>query len=151
ALADRESEEWGKALIRLTLHEPATVADMLRKRKEADNDPEKADRRERDMNQWLNQWSASFFAHKCGKDREKNLNALLDANDPWVRAAAAVYLCFENEAKGVAALKKMTKLEGDPGGWAALTLARRGHKDAVPRAIALFPKKWTDETEADNL
>ena len=32
----------------------------------------------------------------------------------------------------------MTAVDGDPGVWAALTLARRGHKDAVPRALEVF-------------
>lgn len=32
----------------------------------------------------------------------------------------------------------MTEVNDDPGVWAALTLARRGHKDAVPRALDVF-------------
>jgi hypothetical protein len=38
----------------------------------------------------------------------------------------------------MAALKKLLVLEGDPGVWAALTLARRGQKVAVPRALEVF-------------
>jgi hypothetical protein len=52
--------------------------------------------------------------------------------------AGAVYLAFENPALGASKLEELTKLPGDPGGWAALNLARRGHKSAVPRALELF-------------
>jgi hypothetical protein len=142
ALSNRESEEWEQAFVGLMRHDPAALVEMLLKWDSTKTEH----RRERDMNHSL----ASHFAAECGKDREKNLSALLDAKDAWVRVAAAVYLCFENEDKGVAALKKLTTLQGIPGGWAALTLARRGHKDAVPRALELFPKKWTEEDEAEN-
>jgi hypothetical protein len=98
----------------------------------------------------MNHGIASVFATQCAKDREKNLTALLEAKDPWIRVTAAVYLCFEDRDKGVAVLKKMTALEGTPGAWAALTLARRSHKDAVARALQLFPKKWTEDDELEN-
>ena len=45
---------------------------------------------------------------------------MLDAKDPYVRAAAAVYMTFEDEKKGTELLKKMRKLEGDPGLWVHL-------------------------------
>ncbi len=140
-ILSRDSEDWGEAFVGLTHHDPESVVEILLKLESS-----KGERRERDINHSL----ASYFGAECGKAREKNLTALLKGRDPWVRVAAAVYLCFENENKGVAALKRMTALEGPPGGWAALTLARRGHKDAVPRALQLFPKKWTEKDEAEN-
>jgi hypothetical protein len=146
ALADRESPEWGGAFTGLTRHNPAVVAEFLMKWEVPVPENEFQRTRTRDMGYGL----GSFFAWRCGKDRGKHLAALLEAKDPWVRVAAAVHLCFEDEAKGVAALKKLTALDGDPGGWAALTLARRGHADAVPRALRLFPDRWTDEAEAQN-
>jgi hypothetical protein len=83
---------------------------------------------------------ASWFAWKCGSDRGANLKKLLAAKDPCVRVAGAVYLCYEDEAAGREALRACMKLEGDAGSWAALTLARRGDKDAMPRLFqALEP------------
>jgi hypothetical protein len=80
----------------------------------------------------------SQFVHLCGRDREMHLTALLKACDPWIKTAAAVYLCFENPALGKTSLKDMCSLEGGPGGWAALVLASRGDKSAVPRALELY-------------
>ena len=141
-LPQREAEEWGEAFVGLTHHDPASVVEMLLKLEK----PKGEHRRERDENHSL----ASYFAAECGKPREKHLSALLESKDPWVRVAGAVYLCFENENEGVEALKKLTALEGTPGGWAALTLARRGHKEAMPRAIKLFPEQWTAEDRLEN-
>ncbi len=80
----------------------------------------------------------SYFGVRCGKDRKTHFAALTEAKDPFVRVAGAVYLCFEDAIAGTAALKRMTAADGDPGVWAALTLARRGDKDAVPRALEVF-------------
>jgi hypothetical protein len=57
-----------------------------------------------------------------------------------VRVTGAVYLCFENEKVGREALKKLTDLPLEPGAWAALALARRGDKTAVPRVLELFDR-----------
>ena len=81
---------------------------------------------------------ASAFAAVLERDRPKHLGELLAAGDPDVRVCAAVYLCFEDEPRGLAELEKLAKLPGDPGAWAALTLARRGRSDAVDRCLALF-------------
>jgi len=77
----------------------------------------------------------SRFGWRCGRDRAANLKKLLVARDPCLRTAASVYLSFEDEDAGREALRASLMLPGAPGGWAALTLARRGGKDAVPRAI----------------
>jgi hypothetical protein len=81
---------------------------------------------------------ASYFAWKCGQDRPRHLKQLLTAKEPVIRVAGAVYLCFEDEKLGLKELAKLTDLEGEAGAWAALTLARRGEKSAVPRVLALF-------------
>jgi hypothetical protein len=81
---------------------------------------------------------ASEYAWRCGQDREKNLRLLLDAKEPVVRVVGAVYLCFENEKAGIAELGKLTQIPDEPGAWAALTLARRGQKNAVPRMLEVF-------------
>ena len=77
----------------------------------------------------------TWFGRTCGKDRASNLRKLVGAKDPYVRTAGAIYLCYEDETAGREALRQCLALEGDPGGWAALALARRGEKDAVPRLI----------------
>jgi hypothetical protein len=66
------------------------------------------------------------------------LRSLVDARDPYIQVAAAVYLCFENEAEGVSALRALSARSGDPGIWAALNLARRGDKEAAKRALEVF-------------
>jgi hypothetical protein len=63
---------------------------------------------------------------------------LLTAKEPIVRVAGAVYLCFEDEKAGLKELAKLTQLKDEAGAWAALTLARRGQKDAVPRVLDMF-------------
>ena len=57
-------------------------------------------------------------------------------------------ICFEDIDAGTVALKRMTAVDGDPGAWAALTLARRGHKDAMPRALQVFRDLAPNEQEA---
>jgi hypothetical protein len=123
------AEGFGEALEALTRHDPEPVVKYLV--------------------EWMNPnqgWRdedrgyvlGSYFGVRCGKDRRKHFAALSEAKDPFVRVAGAVYLCFENAIAGTAELKRMTAVDGDPGVWAALTLARRGHKGAVPRALEVF-------------
>jgi hypothetical protein len=84
------------------------------------------------------QWSyamGSYFAWKCGGDRARHLKRLLGAKDPTIRVAAAVYLRFEDRPAGMRALREFKSLPGAPGAWAALTLAREGDGDALPRAF----------------
>ena len=83
----------------------------------------------------------SYFAYRCGKDRRKHLTELLKAHDPYVRVAAAVYLCFEDASDGKQALIELMALPGDAGAWAALTLARRGDKTAMPRALQVLAER----------
>jgi hypothetical protein len=80
----------------------------------------------------------SYFAWQCGKNREANLRKLLSAHDPFIRVAGAVYLCYENKDEGIARLKEFVNLPGDAGVWAAINLARRGDKSAMPRALDVF-------------
>lgn len=81
---------------------------------------------------------ASYFAQECPAPRTERLRALFAAREALLRVAGAVYLCYEDEKGGRAALRTMTALPGDAGAWAALTLARRGDQDAVPRALELL-------------
>src|SRR5262249_40219233 len=127
--AGEESAKFGTAFMKLTLHEPPPVTDFLVRWTSSDKE-----RRDADRGYALGSW----FASKCGKDRAQNLAKLLDAKDPNIRVAGAVYLCYDDADRGMKELKKLTALEGDPGTWAALTLARRGDKDAVPRALDAF-------------
>ncbi len=93
-----------------------------------------ADWRDADRGYMLGSW----FGWKCGRDRARHLRALDAAADPFVRVAAAVYLAFDDEKEGRARLTRLTKLPGDPGAWAALTLARRGDHRAVPRMLEVL-------------
>jgi hypothetical protein len=96
---------------------------------------------------WLKDWNeeeawrapsynlASYFAFNCPSDRAKHFRTMTRAKKPMVRVAGAVYLTFENEAKGLAKLHKLVDLPGDAGYWAAHTLARRGDTSVVPRIL----------------
>lgn len=123
------AEGFGEAFELLTRHDPGPVAEFLAGWK----NPE-ADWRDADRGYVL----GSYFAWKCGRDRAAHLAALTKAADPFVRVAGAVYLCFEDLDAGTAALKKLVALDGDPGAGAALTLARRGDREAVPRALRVY-------------
>jgi hypothetical protein len=123
------AEEFGEAFEALTRHDPGAVAEFLVGWRKKEAEWQDADR---------GYVLGSYFAWKCGRDRATHLAALTKAVDPFVRVAGAVYLCFEDLDAGTAALKKLTALDGDPGAWAALTLARRGDKDALPRALRVF-------------
>lgn len=127
-LGNLESREFEHALEVLTVRDPASVARFL---VEFTDVKEPWDRH-------LGYSLGSYFGWRCGKDRVENLKMLSKAKDPEIRVAGAVYLCFDDEAAGARALRKLTTLSGDAGVWAALTLARRGHKDAVPRALEVF-------------
>jgi hypothetical protein len=127
--AEGESEKFDNAFKKLTLHDPRSIVHYLTGLKNVNEDFEKTQRA---------CFLSSWFGSKCGADRAKHLTRLLEAEDPYIRVAGAVYLCFDDLETGMKELKKLTVLDGDPGAWAALTLARRGQKDAVPRALEVF-------------
>ena len=127
--SEKAAYELFAAFKKLTLHDPAWVADYLKAWENTGKT-----RRDSERGYLL----GSYFAWRCGKDRQTHLRTLLKARDPYVRVAAAAYLCFEDEKGGKEALWKFTKLSGDPGAWAALTLARRGDKAAMPRLLQVF-------------
>jgi hypothetical protein len=135
-VAGPEDDDFGKAFEALTVHAPGPVADYLIGWTNPNKEWRDADR---------GYVLGSYFAWRCGKDRKKHLAALADAKDPFVRVAGAVYLCYEDVDAGTAALKKLTSLEGDAGVWAALTLARRGDKNAVTRALEVFREPPEEE------
>ncbi len=80
----------------------------------------------------------SAFGHLCAVDRARHLKALQSAKDGWIRASAAVYLCFDERNEGEKALRKMAMTEGDAGAWAALVLASRGDKSSMLRALEVM-------------
>ncbi len=80
----------------------------------------------------------STFAAFCRDDLPVHLRALLEAEDEEVRVAAAVHIAMVEPDEGVEALRRLQALPGLAGGWAALTLARRGRAESIPRALALF-------------
>lgn len=81
---------------------------------------------------------ASVFGHLCKTDRTAHLKSLMAAQDGWIQTTAEVYLCFDDRAAGEAALRQRLKVDGDQGAWAALVLASRGDKSAMPRALKVM-------------
>lgn len=134
----RESDLSAVAI--LARHEPATVADYLLTWK----NPERF-WRDSDMGYFL----GSCFAYYCGQDRAQHLKTLLEAQDPFVRVAGAVYLCYEDEKAGMLALAGLKDLPGDPGVWAALNLCRRGDLGAVERMLEVFARAGESSSMAD--
>ena len=124
-----DREEFWEAFQVLTEHDPEPVAKWLLKWRP------KRDHWSSDERPYF---VGSYFCFKCGKERAKNLECLLGATENGIKVSAAVYLCFEDAAKGEKALREYTKLPGRAGGWAALTLARRGHKDQMERLLQLI-------------
>jgi hypothetical protein len=92
----------------------------------------------------------SYFGFACEKDCKDHLVGLLTAKDPYIRVAAATYLTFYDEQRGVRALKKLCSLPGPPGAWAALNLARRGVKGAMPRLLKIFQVPPTGSMDTVN-
>lgn len=119
----------GRAIETLTKHDPAVVAEYLANWKN-------------DMQSWSDADRGyvlgSYFAWQCAGEREVHLRTLPKAQDPFIRVAGAVYLCFENREEGMTELQKLIALPGDPGAWAALNLARREDKTAIPRALKVL-------------
>jgi hypothetical protein len=68
------------------------------------------------------------------------LRRLLRAKDPWARVAGAVYLLPHSHTEAHLALERFARLEGEPGAWASLTLARRGHALYAERLLGLKGK-----------
>ena len=120
---------FGTAFETLTRHDPASVARFLVNWKNDGKDWSDADR---------SYVLGSYFAWKCGGNRAVHLRALSHARDPFIRTAGAVYLCFEDKQAGMTALRSLQAVPGDAGVWAALNLARRGDKTAMPRALRVF-------------
>lgn len=80
---------------------------------------------------------ASTLCALYPEGRTDFLRRLLRATDPWARTAGAVYLLPLSHAEAHAALEGCAKIPGEPGAWAALTLARLGQASAVQRVLDL--------------
>lgn len=124
--------EAGDGILLLTEHDPEAVAEYLL---------EWESPRERWYDEHAGYFLGSFFAWRVKEDRSKHLRSLLHARDPYIRVAGAVYLCFEDKDEGMRLLRELVELDGFPGVWAALTLARRGDKSAVEPMIEVFKLK----------
>jgi hypothetical protein len=137
-----------EAFDELARRDPGAAADFLAGWR-------KPDHLERRNGGWADGYVlGSRFGWLCGAHRRKHLKTLIRAQDPFIRVAGAVYLCFEDEGEGKAELQNLTELEGDPGAWAALTLAGRGRKEAVPRALEVFRNRnlsRDEETEQSGM
>jgi hypothetical protein len=121
--------EAARAFDVLAVHDPSAVVEFLLSYQVPETSP---------FNRDTEYLHGCYFGWRCGPDRASHFRRLLEAKDPHVRVAAAVYLTFEDAASGEAALRQLSLLAGPPGGWAALALAGRGDETAVPRAIQLF-------------
>ena len=78
------------------------------------------------------------FCQTCPTGRAGNLWKLLRAREPYVQAAAAVYLSYASPDYAKSELKRVAALDDDPGAWAAITLVAAGAKEQVPRALEVF-------------
>jgi hypothetical protein len=116
-----------QAFERLTVHDPESVAEFLVQW----SPPQNASPYE----------IGSYFAYRCPQNRLRNLKKLLGARDPFVRVAGAVYLMLEGAPEGKTALEELKTFPGDAGAWAALTLARRGDKEAMAAALEVLREK----------
>jgi hypothetical protein len=138
-----ESPEHASASELLIVHDPERVIKWLKTWKAPARDW-----RDTDRGYVLGSWAAI----RCGGgDRVHFLTELLEADDPHIRVAAAIHLAFEDETKGRDALRKLTKLPGDPGAWAALTLVRYGERSAIARAAESLSAKHDDLTAGSQL
>lgn len=129
-LRDDAHPRWHEALSILTENAPRTVVSFLRGwEPRIGRDWREADRA---------YVVASYFCSYCPEEREGNFLELTRGRNPYVRVAGAVYLAYENLPKGIAILKGLERLRGDPGAWAAISLARRGDKEAMARALEVL-------------
>ena len=124
-------EQFFKVFDIMTRYDPEPVADYLIRPRRVN-----AEKSWRDLD--YGYVLGSYFAWHCGKNRAENFRKLLKAVDPFIRVAGALYLCFENRDEGMARLKELINVPGDAGVWAAINLARRGDKSAVPRVLEVF-------------
>lgn len=128
--AGPEQHNWSNAFAYFAIHDPQRVADWLRDRQSSGPDS---------WGNWEVYCYVSYYGWRCEKDRVAMLSDLADrASNDYVRVAAAVYLTFDDEEAGKKRLRELMKLDGDPGVWAALTLARRGDKSSMPRALKVL-------------
>jgi hypothetical protein len=121
--------EFARAFEMLSVHDPEAVYSFLLDWKPLVEEPA--------YPEWGYEYG-SYFAWRCQRDRQRYLRGLTKAADAYVRVAAAVYLELEKPGTAVGTLEEFSRLEGDPGAWAALERARRGDKSAVPRALEIF-------------
>lgn len=128
ALTKTWNDETGQAFELLCQHSPSSLVPFLTTWLPSN------DRR----NQQFGYTLGSAFGHLCASDRIKHISSLLAANDEWIKVSAAVYLCFDDAKAGKEALSKLLTLQGDTGAWAAIVLASRGEKTAMPRALEVM-------------
>ncbi len=125
--------EWGPKRFEvfdlLVKHDPSLVADALLIWESLDKRGEVTE---------LGYEISSAFCFRCGMDRTANFIKLLGAKDPYVRVAAAVYLCFEDKEAGARELLKLSKLPGISGDWVAVVRIERGDKEAMQRALTML-------------
>lgn len=88
----------------------------------------------------------SLFTIYCPNQCASRFRALLQANDEWVRVAAAVYLTFEDEAAGLEQLEAFSALKSGAGAWAVLNRLRRGDKQAMPRMLDFLTEPYETVT-----
>lgn len=128
-----QSNKWGPKRFEvfdiLVKHEPALVTEALLTWESLNKRGEVTE---------LGYEIGSAFCCLCGKDRAQNFTKLLTARDPYVRVAAAVYLCFEDKESGLRELKKLSDMPGIPGDWAATVMIERGDKQAMPCALTML-------------
>lgn len=129
-LNDDTHPRWHEAFSILTKNAPRTVALFLKGWEPSTG----RDWRDADRAYVI----ASYFCFHCSEGREENFVELSRGRNPYVRVAGAVYLAYENRRAGASILKRLERLPGDPGVWAAINLARWGDTGAMARALEVL-------------
>lgn len=125
ALENPDSEDFDAALDQLPKTDCTFVADWIIKKSELLHE--------------AGYLIGASFAHSCGTDRVVNLTRVAkNADEPFVRTAAAIGLSFDDEKPALELLKQLARDESDAGVWASLALARRGDKSIMPRLLNLL-------------
>jgi len=91
----------------------------------------------------------SYFGFRCGSERAEHLKALMGADHPIIRVAAAVYLALEDEEQGLPVLRGHLGQPDDSGAWAAVSLISHGERSAIPRALELLRPSEAPRTQGN--
>jgi len=123
-----------QAILLLSMHRPESMVKRLSTFEHSKNT-------HRIVKELVSYQLIRYFGMNCGTNRKHCLELLLESKDPIIRTGAAVYLCSEDLDQGMKTLEACAELPDVAGTWAAITLACRGQKSAMQRALRVFDFK----------